>query len=334
MELGIKQRQSGFCNLKVVLIFCVVLGHLLEHGMIRNKGFIIIYKSIYLFHMPVFVFLLGYFLHNQKQCIKQCKKMIQLYLVFQGMLLAIRFVLIKVGLEDVLATYRLADIGLRVPYWHLWYLPASAIWSCLGAVWWSGRTRFDWLGDRCMKILLVTIATFIACLAGTDFFAFIGREWSLSRMIVFLPYFLIGLFMEEELNWKAYKSHAVVGLFLAGIIGILYFEELSCQFLWHRSAYGILGNGKGMELRMVCYILGILLGFGMLVLIPERHTSISKVGNYTMELFLIHPFIILFFQDHNKLIENDLLFIILFSCCIIYFIYKIIQWGSTIYCIK
>ena len=55
-----KERDYFFDNLKAVLIFLVVLGHFLLpiHG---KSVLVIIKRLIYVFHMPLFVFVSGYF---------------------------------------------------------------------------------------------------------------------------------------------------------------------------------------------------------------------------------------------------------------------------------
>ena len=54
-----KTREYGFDNLRGLLIVLVVLGHLLEIcGSFPGAGFL--YRTIYSFHMPAFLFLSGY----------------------------------------------------------------------------------------------------------------------------------------------------------------------------------------------------------------------------------------------------------------------------------
>ena len=58
-----KERDYYFDNLKAVLIFLVVLGHFLLP--IYDDAFLVVLKRlIYVFHMPLFVFVSGYFSKN------------------------------------------------------------------------------------------------------------------------------------------------------------------------------------------------------------------------------------------------------------------------------
>lgn len=62
-------RNDRMDNLRCLLIFLVVLGHFL--GLIPGAGGL--YRIIYLFHMPAFLFLTGYFTHfNGANCSPIC----------------------------------------------------------------------------------------------------------------------------------------------------------------------------------------------------------------------------------------------------------------------
>ena len=51
-----KVRNVYICNLKVLLIFLVVFGHFIERDIGTNSAVHALYRGIYLFHIPLFVF--------------------------------------------------------------------------------------------------------------------------------------------------------------------------------------------------------------------------------------------------------------------------------------
>lgn len=57
-------REYLYDNIRGILILLVVLGHALEYFRLDNKVGEFIYVFIYLFHMPVFIFISGYFSKN------------------------------------------------------------------------------------------------------------------------------------------------------------------------------------------------------------------------------------------------------------------------------
>lgn len=56
-----KTRDTYWDSLKFVLIFLVVLGHMIEPYITSSKVILAVYNFIYLFHMPLFVFVSGRF---------------------------------------------------------------------------------------------------------------------------------------------------------------------------------------------------------------------------------------------------------------------------------
>ena len=72
----IRSREALYCNLKLFLIFLVVYGHLIEGAIGQSERFALQYRIIYLFHMPLFVFLTGLFLKSKEQCASQGRRML------------------------------------------------------------------------------------------------------------------------------------------------------------------------------------------------------------------------------------------------------------------
>ena len=72
------KREYKYDNIKCIMILCVVFAHLLEmlSGNISNK----IYIFIYTFHMPIFVYISGYF---SKGNTKSIAKFIYIYIICQ-----------------------------------------------------------------------------------------------------------------------------------------------------------------------------------------------------------------------------------------------------------
>ncbi|MCD7857149.1 MAG: hypothetical protein LUG55_05010 [Clostridiales bacterium] len=79
----IKKRAAYLCNVKLFLLVLVVLGHSMEQvGMKGN----LLYRLIYLFHMPLFAFVSGLHLKTVKTCFRQARTALLLYLLIQGAL--------------------------------------------------------------------------------------------------------------------------------------------------------------------------------------------------------------------------------------------------------
>lgn len=102
-------------NVKGILITLVVFAHLLE---INKHPYINLFVFIYSFHMPLFVFLSGYF--SKSANLKKIFKMGVTLLIFQ-----VFYVLLTKysGFND-LTKLKAATI----PVFHLWYLLSMVVW--------------------------------------------------------------------------------------------------------------------------------------------------------------------------------------------------------------
>src|SRR5690625_7801367 len=82
------KRLAYFDNAKLLLIFLVVFGHLIQPFTGDSKSVQTLYTWIYTFHMPAFIFLAGFFAKgsgNIQYIIKLAKRLIIPYLIFQVM---------------------------------------------------------------------------------------------------------------------------------------------------------------------------------------------------------------------------------------------------------
>ena len=79
------KRNPFWDSLKVLLIFFVVYGHMIETCVENSKLNQALYNTIYLFHMPLFVFVSGYFSHmkNKKKYLTRMGTIFETYIVFQ-----------------------------------------------------------------------------------------------------------------------------------------------------------------------------------------------------------------------------------------------------------
>lgn len=75
-----KQRDDQMDNIRAILIFCVVTGHVISNFG-ETTGTDAVYKIIFSFHMPAFLFVSGYFArYNPK---KLFASLFPLYVIFQ-----------------------------------------------------------------------------------------------------------------------------------------------------------------------------------------------------------------------------------------------------------
>ena len=174
-EVKEKQRDLHIDALKGVLILLVILGHCIGH----NRSYFInmtVYNYVYLFHMPLFVFLSGYFTRNRGSS------------KFWDRVLS--FVYIYAFWQVVKSLYLGRSIKTMVvlPAPMMWYLLSLIIWCIV--YWMASR-----LGKKNTPIVLLLFSLPASLIAG--FFPQIGAPFALSRTLFFAPFFFLGVTLQK-----------------------------------------------------------------------------------------------------------------------------------------
>ncbi|MDY4220227.1 MAG: hypothetical protein SOY32_07400, partial [Candidatus Faecousia sp.] len=138
----IGKREARYCNLKLLLTFLVVYGHMIEKRIGQSPGLLAQYRWIYAVHMPLFVFLSGLFLKEETRCLRQGRRMLLLYLCLQA----------------PIALFSGGGVSLWRPYWHLWYLLSLSCWSYLAWLWLRLERRFPRLRSSQVRVGFVVWA--------------------------------------------------------------------------------------------------------------------------------------------------------------------------------
>jgi len=167
----------------------------------------------------------------------------------------------------------------------------------------------------------------------------VGSYLSLSRTIVFFPYFLLGYLLNgKQLKWVIRAKYSLpVGMVI--IIATLLFFGMgfpkdAVPWLLADTSYA---NMVGKEwsaglIRALQYGITLMVVFGFLALIPSTQYKLTKIGERTLYVYLFHGFII---KSLQAMVPNEslpfisgnylLLIILSFIICLIlgsYFIKK------------
>lgn len=283
-------REYGFDNLRGILILLVVLGHLLEScGSFRGAGFL--YRTIYSFHMPAFLFLTGYFARYDRK--KIIRGLLVPYVLFQT-----AYILFDCWL------YR-AETALQytTPHWILWYLTASILYHLLLPMYEAA--------DRHRQILALGITFGLSLIAGFD--ATVGYPLSLSRFLVFQPWFLLGHYcrngnwIPETEGWCAGRKVPIKMLLTAAVCVLvlgMHWLAIRPEVLYGSYPYAQLNYGPAERLiagvTAFCWI-----GFGCLVLLPllrRRVLLLTALGQNTMPVYLLHGFVVRYIQHRQPVV--------------------------------
>lgn len=279
-----RKREYGFDNLRGLLIVLVVLGHLLENcGSFRGAGFL--YRAIYSCHMPAFLYLTGYFArHDRKKII--CGLLIP-YLLFQAAYI----------LFDRWLGGEQTAMQFTTPYWVMWYLVACIIYHLLLPMY----TVTTWR----QQLLAIGVTFALSLLAGYD--TTVGYRLSLSRFLVFQPWFLLGYYSRQGewipkiARWSADRQLPLRGLLTAAVCILVLLMQLAAfrpEVLYGAHPYENLDYGP-LE-RIFAGVTALAwIGFGCLVLMPLlrwRLPMLTALGQNTMSVYLLHGFVVRYIQ--------------------------------------
>lgn len=282
-------------NIKVVLIFLVVFGHLIERYIESSNVLMGIYIFIYIFHMPLFIYISGYLSKNLN---KSKKAFFKNLLIPYILLNIIWYILAYIYTGEV-------DLPIIRPGWTLWFLLSLFFW----------RITLKYI----IKIKYILPISFIlGILIG---FISNGSILSFSRTIVFLPFFLLGYYTDIN-NVKKIFNKVNFGVCILGIllfIIISFFisnkEILDYRFLYGSHSYKELGMNIyiGIICRILLYISSIILSLFVVYIIPKNKTFFTHIGKSTMYVYVFHTYIVLLIfyliPSWNKSIITDFIII-------------------------
>lgn len=273
------QRNYKMDNIRFLLIFLVILGHFIE--LFQGDFSLALYKIIYSFHMPAFLFLTGFFarFHSRKIIFN----LVCPYILFQILYRAFDAFIIQ-GKDSF-------SLNFTTPYWLLWYLLTVICYYLLIPL-------IDCENKRSRKLIL-GLAIAISLLAGFD--SSIGRYGSLSRSFTFLPFFLAGYYLSKTKN-KLPTNRLILPV--SGMIAILCsFYIVNCPAITKNVLYGSYSYEKaGYDplIKIILLVCGFAWVIFLLCAIPDKKIPfVSLFGRNTLSVFLLHGFIVRLAKKHG-----------------------------------
>ncbi|KGP74235.1 acyltransferase family protein [Pontibacillus yanchengensis] len=275
------ERQVYFDNAKWILMFLVVFGHTIQPFTENHQPIDVLYHWIYTFHMPAFIFLSGYFAKAKKSkdyIIHLMKKLLLPYMAFQGLYTIYYFL---IGKGDWL------NLPFE-PQWALWFLVSLFCWHLL----------LQWF-SKIPKYAALSITVIMGIVVG--YFDPIGHMFSLSRTIVFFPFFLLGYwFSEKELKMICHTSFRTIGLVIMVLtaIGLFLTPSFSIDWFLSSKSYQVMDMPQwGGVIRLGVYAISILMTLSVLAWIPSKSYKWTPLGTRTLYVYVMHGFFIHFFRE-------------------------------------
>ncbi|GGO05945.1 acyltransferase family protein [Saccharibacillus kuerlensis] len=272
-----QQRDAYFDNIKVLLIALVVVGHLIE-PLSGSEIFRPLYLFIYSFHIPLFVLISGFFckrITSGDYRIKVVGSLIVPYLIFETLYSLFDYYVL--GAQKLRFSY-------FTPYWLMWFIFSMIIWKMLLPY----AVKIRWA---------LPISFAIAILAGyaadAEYYA------SISRTIVFFPFFLAGYYLDkadvDRLRTPLMKGIAAVILGMAAVIMINYGNGFRTEWFYGSLPYRDLGHPEWSAgiYRLAAYAAAVLIGGAIMILMTGRNIrGLSRLGRNTLYAYLLHGFLV------------------------------------------
>lgn len=296
-----RERVHIFDNLKGLLIMLVVVGHLIEP--LAGSGSLtgmVAFDCIYLFHMPLFVFVTGLFSKGTYRDGKYRAEVPIYYfllcvLMYTGLFLERRLFGLSISYDLVTLN------GGTAP----WYLMAAGFYVLAVPFFARLRAKFAITAS-------ILIALYIGTQPSTDVFA-------VYRVLNFLPFFLAGFYLDSD--WLASKV-AVLGkgcarrsLRRASVIAAVAFLVLIVlafalmdegwltffrRLFTARNSYATAIRDGGFHFsrwfallaRLCWYCLVVAVGLALLRVLPFGKSRVfGLMGRRSLQVYFIHPYI-------------------------------------------
>ena len=291
------QRIYRYDNIKALLIFLVVLGHMTTDYV--SDSHLIRWTTlwIYSFHMPAFIFISGlvhkHYITEERAALGikgetrlRWDKVIGFFLCGYGLKLFLQFTRTLMGQHPLWHT--IAEPGIP------WYLFVMAEYEALFYL----MRKLD---GKVKPWKMVTVAFVLSAAVG--YFPAINDTFCLSRMINFLPIYMIGYYLDmkgfnrvlSKTNWM--KAVGWVGIIISlavcrfGKWGLYSWRKWftgrrSYEFL---TDFFLYAHRYGWCIRIAVWLVAIALTLCIISVIPDRDLGfITTVGSRTLNVYFWH----------------------------------------------
>lgn len=240
------------------------------------------YNFIYLFHMPLFIFISGRFSHvKTKVKYKEgILRLLETYLVFQ---------MIRTTVETLFGQ-KLSIACLFIPNYMLWYLVALIYWRLfiyfMPESWHTHKKRI-----LCVSLIIFSLAGFVP----------IGYPFVIQRTLTFQFFFLLGYY-SVYIDIKKSITRIPTSLamtFLLATFGFLFFVvDRSLGYVHHCSIPYWTTDSLHTMYRFIsrCIYLpiAVFLCISIMKITPPQPSCVTKImsrwGKNTMFIFIYHSF--------------------------------------------
>ncbi|MGG7510362.1 acyltransferase family protein [Plantibacter sp. YIM 135249] len=281
-----RRRVPLWDNARFACITLVVMGHAIQRLTADSDAALVVYLFIYAFHMPAFAIISGFFSKASPPGRRQMRRVVTdillPYLIMESIWSLVQFLV-----EGS------ANLNPTQPSWTLWFLLALGIF----------RLVLPYLA-----LLRWPLLWSVAISVGVGFLGNVDSTFSLARALGILPFFVLGWQLNRWRiidRWRLARSRAwwvrvvaaavLVAWAVVLVVWIDVWRRMDLQ-LWffYDRGYAGLGNETWTAglVRLAAILLAVLLTAAFFALLPRREGWITRYGQSTMYVYLLHSFVL------------------------------------------
>lgn len=260
-------------NVKGILIFLVVFGHIINPIHNDSPTLEVLFEGIYFFHMPLFIFVTGFFAKSiYKNGHLRANK------VFSTLILAFLFQLIVTlieepdsALSDTLLIFKSAPWYLLSLFYYYLLIPFFAE----------------------IKPIAGIVGAFLIALGVGCFDELNGDFLAIPRTLTFLPFFVLGYYCTKENLQKLRGSFFAKCCAVATAVFFIWFVffgsaiENLIYLLYGTETYrtrDIIGIGQ----HLIVFAIAATISIGIMQIAPSKPTFLSIWGERTLQIYILH----------------------------------------------
>lgn len=279
-NLTTKPRINKFDNLKGLAIILIVLGHMLF--LTKYNSVSLIKSFVFIFHLPIFFFIAGYFSKiGPKEPIKAFKRILIPYILF--------CIIYKLFLHFIIGKH--SGIIFIFPAYALWFLISLFTMKIFLPI--LNKLKYP---------VLTTIV--LALLIG---FVPISPEiLGITRTFTFLPIFIVGFKYKEYKNifdskypkLKEILNHDKISIFLLVISLIIcglvaYSIPIKIIYLKHFYSFkGLTSIIKEIIERFIIITIGIVVTLLLNKVMTNKKSILTQIGKNSLAVYILHVYFI------------------------------------------
>jgi len=270
-------RDAFFDNAKFFAILLVVVGHSIEplrdHLRVAAAG----YLWIYIFHMPAFIVIAGFFTKNFEAAPRKIQRLVSgvvvPYLIFEVVYTAQLF---WTQPNDP------PNWSLLAPAYLDWFLASLFMWRLTSPIW------------RYIRWPLA-LATGVSLLAGLTEF---GKTLGMTRTLQLLPFFVLGMVLRREhfefLHRPWVRAVAVAILAVTALTVLFFLYKASAEWVYWRKTLSDRGVDPvyGTAVRAGMLVGTTVITASFLALIPRKRYWFTSLGAGTIYAYLLHGLVV------------------------------------------